>query len=59
MPVIPVNRVVDRKIIIGKNGGSRGGRHKGYCPKKGEQMGLSWIQRQRPSPNLSIFWKPI
>jgi hypothetical protein len=39
MPFIPVNRVVDKKIIIGKNGGLRRRRRgtRGHCtthPKK-------------------------
>jgi hypothetical protein len=35
MPVIPVNRVVDTKIIIGKNGGPRRRRGtRGGLPKK-------------------------
>jgi GTPase Era involved in 16S rRNA processing len=35
MQVIPVNRVVGKKIIIGKNGGPRRRRNaKGRCPQK-------------------------
>jgi hypothetical protein len=34
MPVIPVNKVVDPKRIIRKNGGLRRKRHKGSLTKK-------------------------
>jgi hypothetical protein len=43
MPVIPVNKVVDPKRIIGKNGGPRRGRGtRGRWPKKRKKRGGRW-----------------
>jgi hypothetical protein len=52
MPAIPVDRVVDKKIIIGKMEGQGGGESQGVSDPKKEKTTISHWMKIRP------IWSP-